>query len=100
MNRAYYAMFYAVLALLATRAQETSRHGGAILLFDRIYVKPGVLPKDFSRWLHEAFNQRQTADYATEFRLSADALRQLLQHAGAFVHGVIDHLRTAGFLGS
>ena len=34
-NRAYYAMFYAVLALLGTRSAETSRHSGAIALFDR-----------------------------------------------------------------
>ncbi len=34
-NRSYYAMFYAVLALLATRKQETSKHSGAIALFDK-----------------------------------------------------------------
>ena len=34
-NRAYYAMFYSVLALLATRKQETSKHSGAISLFDK-----------------------------------------------------------------
>ena len=33
-NRAYYAMFYAVLALLAKSKQETSKHSGAISLFD------------------------------------------------------------------
>ena len=31
-NRSYYAMFYAVLALLAARKEETSRHSGAIAL--------------------------------------------------------------------
>jgi uncharacterized protein (UPF0332 family) len=40
-NRAYYAMFYAVLALLASRTIETSRHSGAIAQFDVLYVKPG-----------------------------------------------------------
>ena len=54
-NRAYYAMFYAVLALMASRLSETSRHSGAISLFDQWYVKPGLMPTDFSRWLHEAF---------------------------------------------
>ncbi len=39
-NRAYYAMFYAVPALLATRKRETSKHGGAISLFDKEFVKP------------------------------------------------------------
>ena len=54
-NRGYYSMFYGVLALLASRQAETSKHSGAISLFDRLYVKPALLPKDFSRWLHDAF---------------------------------------------
>ncbi|MGH2361450.1 MAG: HEPN domain-containing protein [bacterium] len=39
-NRAYYAMFYSVLALLAARQAETARHSGAIAQFDHLYVKP------------------------------------------------------------
>jgi uncharacterized protein (UPF0332 family) len=62
-NRAYYAMFYAVLALLAARRTETSRHSGVIAQFDQMYVKPELLRKEFSRWLHEAFLHRQAADY-------------------------------------
>jgi uncharacterized protein (UPF0332 family) len=37
-NRAYYAMFYAVLALLARGKEETSKHSGAIALFDRNFL--------------------------------------------------------------
>jgi uncharacterized protein (UPF0332 family) len=47
-NRAYYAMFYAVLALLALRKQETSKHTGAISLFDREFVKPGVFSRELT----------------------------------------------------
>jgi uncharacterized protein (UPF0332 family) len=57
-------MFYAVLALLALRKQETSKHTGAISLFDREFVKPGVFSRDLSQWLHRAFRQRLAADYA------------------------------------
>jgi uncharacterized protein (UPF0332 family) len=42
-NRAYYGMFYAVLALLAERTIETSRHSGAVAQFDLLYVKPQVI---------------------------------------------------------
>ena len=42
-NRVYYAMFYGVLALLATRQSETSMHSGAISQFDQLYVKPALL---------------------------------------------------------
>ncbi len=44
-NRAYYAMFYAVLALLARGKKETSKHSGAIALFDRDFVKKGIFIK-------------------------------------------------------
>jgi len=33
-SRSYYAMFYAVLALLCRRDRETSKHSGAIAFFD------------------------------------------------------------------
>ena len=61
-NRAYYAMFYALLALLATKQLGTSKHSGAISLFDREFVKTGVFPRELSRSLHLAFDQRQTYD--------------------------------------
>jgi len=68
-NRSYYAMFYAVLALLAARKQETSKHSGAISLFDREFVKTGIFPKELSRWLHGAFDLRQRTDYETQIRI-------------------------------
>jgi uncharacterized protein (UPF0332 family) len=40
MNRLYYAMFYAVLALLQEKEMGTSKHSGAIALFDREFVVP------------------------------------------------------------
>ena len=75
-NRAYYAMFYAVLALLAASQTETSRHSAAIAQFDQAYVKPALLRKEFSRWLHEAFPHRQAADYGTEVALTRDEIEQ------------------------
>jgi uncharacterized protein (UPF0332 family) len=37
-NRAYYAMFYAVLALLQTIGKTPSRHTGVISLFDTEFM--------------------------------------------------------------
>ena len=93
-NRPYYAMFYAVLALLAASRSETSRHSGAISQFDQLYVKPALLPKDFSRWLHDAFLNRQAADYGSEFQLSAEEIDALLAHARDFLAGVRQYLAT------
>ena len=84
-NRAYYAMFYAVLALLASRKMETSKHSGAISLFDKDYVKTGMFTKDFSRWLHDAFDLRQRSDYAAKYSPSATEAEKTLQNATIFV---------------
>ncbi len=86
-------MFYAVLALLASRTSETSRHSGAISQFDQSFIKPGLLPKDFSRWLHEAFLNRQAADYGSELKLTPTEVESLIAHAREFVSGVRAHLK-------
>lgn len=84
-NRAYYAMFYAVLALLAVEKKETSRHSAAISLFDREFVKSALLPKELSRWLHEGFALRQEADYAPERRVTPEQARTTTGRAREFV---------------
>ena len=91
-NRAYYAMFYAVLALLAASQTETSRHSAAIAQFDQAYVKPAVFRKEFSRWLHAAFLHRQAVDYGAEVALTRDEIDLLLAHAREFLSGVRQHL--------
>jgi len=95
-NRAYYAMFYGVLALLATRQSETSRHSGAISQFDQLYVKPALLPRDFSRWLHDAFLNCQAADYGSELNLSREDIDALVAHARDFLAGVRQFLGSSG----
>jgi hypothetical protein len=87
-NRAYCAMFYSVLALLAIDKQETSRHSAAIALFDLRFVKPAVLPKECSRWLHDAFALRQQADYAADRMVTAEQAKTGIDHAEAFVERV------------
>ena len=85
LNRAYYAMFYAVLALLAQEKKETSKHSGAIALFDRDYVKQGVFKKNYSRWLHDAFDLRQRSDYAAEYQATTEDAEISLANAEMFV---------------
>jgi uncharacterized protein (UPF0332 family) len=62
-NRLYYAAFYAARALLATHGVEASKHSGTIALFQRHFVKAGVVPPDIARVLQRSFDERQAADY-------------------------------------
>lgn len=91
-NRAYYAMFYAVLALLVTKQLGTSKHRGAISLFDREFVRAGVFDRELSAWLHTAFDMRLNADYKELVDISQDEVVMALQHATSFVLHVKTYL--------
>jgi uncharacterized protein (UPF0332 family) len=94
-NRSYYATFYAVLALLALKGLGTSKHSGAISLFDREFVKAGILPKELSAILHRTFDMRQEADYEEKAEIDASDAREALVQASVFVAQVKRHLDTA-----
>lgn len=97
-SRAYYAMFYALLALLATKQLGTSRHSGAISLFDREFVKTGVFAPDLSKALHLAFDRRQIHDYGEMIDLDASTCDEAIADATRFVAAIRQHLSDQGML--
>lgn len=91
-NRAYYAMFYAVQALLAQKGLRTSKHTGSISLFDTEFVKKNLYDRQFSKWLHELFDLRQGADYGDMMVIAEEQANQSLQHAQVFVQQIKSNL--------
>ena len=87
-NRGYYGMFYAALALLITKDLGTSKHSGVLSLIDREFVRPGILSKEMSMVLRDAFNQRQKSDYSEFCPTSEARAREILGHAIEFVESV------------
>ena len=96
-NRAYYAMFYAVMALLATKRIGTSKHSGILALFDREFVKLGLLSRELSRSLHLAFERRQTYDYGEVMPVTCQVAKEALTDARSFVMAVETYLHSAGY---
>jgi len=92
-NRSYYAMFYAILALIIPTKHKTSKHSGAISIFNKEYVKTGIFDKDFSRWLKEAFDMRQRVDYQELFIISRERASSILNNAKKFVNGISKELK-------
>lgn len=93
-NRLYYAMFYAVLALLQGRQLGTSKHSGAIGLFDREFVKAGVFGVSSSKALHRAFELRQKGDYMAQPVVTQEDIEDLFPAAQEFVDSVEKHCKS------
>ena len=92
MNRLYYAMFYAVLALLQKKQIATSKHSGVISHFDREFVKKGIFDKELSKSLHRAFDLRQKGDYMEEVEVMKEDVDEMVPKVADFVSKIKDHL--------
>ncbi|MBI2334041.1 MAG: HEPN domain-containing protein [Chloroflexi bacterium] len=92
-NRAYYAMFYATLALLVTVGKSSSKHIGVISFFDLEFVKKNIFPKEMSRKLHEVFEARQEGDYTNPDLIDREKAAEVLQAAEEFLHAIEKKLK-------
>jgi len=91
-NRSYYAMFYAVLALLQKIGKVPRKHSGAISLFDTEFVLRDLFPKELSKDLHDIFNLRQVSDYQVIDPVTLDDAETALKRAESFVEAIRKHL--------
>ncbi len=84
-NRAYYAVFYAALALLVTADVEPGKHTGVLAKFDELFVRQGIFAKEMSRILHHAFDMRQAGDYQKSRVITSEKADEVLHSAEEFV---------------
>ena len=86
-------MFYAVLAVLATANLGSAKHSGVIGLFDRHFVKTGLLSKELSKALHRAFDLRQQGDYGeATVAVDVDDATELLESTELFLADIQSYL--------
>jgi uncharacterized protein (UPF0332 family) len=84
-NRAYYAMFYCALALLASKGLGASKHSGVLSLFNRHFVKTGEFPLEDGRHLQEAFELRQGSDYREFVQIAQEQVQETIANAEVFL---------------
>jgi uncharacterized protein (UPF0332 family) len=84
-NRAYYACYYCMSALLYTRNIYAKTHQGAKAKFSEIFIKElAVFTPEISDNLTLLFDYRQEADYDLDADISIEEARNILQKATEF----------------
>lgn len=66
-NRAYYAIFHAIRAVLATERIDFKRHKDVLAYFNQYYVKTEIFPRSISRKISQSSKVREDSDYDDEF---------------------------------
>jgi hypothetical protein len=97
-NRVYYAMFYAVLALLIFEKFASSKHSGILSFFNRRFIKTGVFPEEIGQSINNAFELRQRGDYREYIELTYGQVEPFMGKARIFVQTIQGYLNHAVFL--
>ena len=80
-NRAYYAIFHALRAVLVFDNFDSSKHSGIIAEFRRRYIKEGIFPTEMSKMIGSAFTIRNASDYDDMFIASRDDTEEQIANA-------------------
>jgi uncharacterized protein (UPF0332 family) len=87
-NRAYYALFYAVSALLFEQGRQFSKHSGVRAAFNRDIIRPGRLSREHGDLYNQLFRDRQEGDYVEFTEFDAPYVREKIEACEAFLEAL------------
>lgn len=88
-NRAYYALFYAVSALLLEEGRQFKRHSGVRTAFNRDFVRTGRVEERDGDLYNQLFDDRQVGDYVALTEYEAEYVQEKIEACETF----LTHLR-------
>jgi uncharacterized protein (UPF0332 family) len=84
-NRAYYACFYAVSAVLMKMGKTFRKHTGVRASIHRSLIKTGLLDVSWGKFYDLVFENRQRGDYQELVEFEAEELEEIISQAEKFV---------------
>ena len=91
-NRAYYAIFHAMRAVLALDGVDMKHHSGIISEFRRRYINTGIFETRMSEIISVLFDVRTDSDYDDFFVISKADTAAQIENAAYFVDRVAAYL--------
>ena len=80
-NRAYYAIFHAVSAVLAMEGVAFKKHKDTLAYFNKSYVATEIFPRNLGRKIVKAEEIRHESDYDTFYIASKEVTIEQIQTA-------------------
>lgn len=93
-NRAYYAAFHALRAVLILDEFDSKKHSGIIAKFRELYLKTELFDKSISDAISSLFRVRSASDYDDFYVVSKQDAMQQLEYAKNIVKLISDYLQT------
>jgi len=90
-NRLYYSIYRACLALLVGEEKVPVKHTAVIGLVNKKFVKENLLPREVGRFLHEIQTARIEGDYK-EKSFEKEEVKELIENCKKTLKTIEDHL--------
>ena len=91
-NRAYYAAFYAVKAVLALDNIDFKRHKDVIATFNRDYIASGMYEKEIGRLLSRLQKKRENSDCDDFYIASKEEAEDQIKFAEQIVMSITNKI--------
>jgi len=92
-SRAYYAAFYAVSALLASKDFFFRKHSAIISSFHREFIKTSLLDIKYGQMLNELFELRAIGDYGEVRHVGEQEAQKAIDYAREIHNAVSTYLK-------
>jgi uncharacterized protein (UPF0332 family) len=83
--RAYYTMFYIAEAFIIGKGMSFSKHAGVHAAFGEHFVKTGIVPPEFHRYLIRGLEVRQAGDYGKAKSVKPEKSAEQIERAEQFL---------------
>ncbi|MBR4058866.1 MAG: HEPN domain-containing protein [Lachnospiraceae bacterium] len=97
-NRAYYAAFYAVKAVLAIEGIDFKRHKDVVAYFNQHYVATEMFSKECGRTLARLQRKREVSDYDDFYIASVEEAQEQIEVASNIIAEVKKYLGEKGII--
>jgi len=94
-NRLYYAIFYAVNALLVLNDIPTKSHSATKSKFSLHFIKTGKIDKKYGKLLAELYDWRQKGDYENIFDYDSESVMPLFKPVTEMINIIEQEIKKA-----
>ena len=91
-NRIYYGMFYALLALALKHNFKTAKHRQLIGWFNKQFVKTGIIDTKYGKIINDAFENRSDSDYGLFVDFTNDEVQEMYKEMQEFINKLKKHI--------
>lgn len=92
-NRAYYAIFHAIKAILALEEIDFKKHSSVIAYFNKEYVSKNIFTRELGKRIGEARFYREKSDYVDFYIVTKEECQEQIETARTVLDEINKHIK-------